>query len=335
MGEIQKSEKAAKGLGFQTYEEASEQAGRYASEAISKETKRAYSGDFKRFLDWCDKVGNRCPIPEAPVPAQWLAAYYSDMAVSGKKASSIQRAHVSISFVHKNYGWADENPCKKAEVLAVLQGIKRELQTRPHKKKALSPEQIREMLETSPGTAEGVRDKAMLILGILGGLRRSEIAALRVSDIEFTNEGVAVLIRSSKTDKLGVGHVVGLAKSDNPETCPKEILHAWIKGAARKGEMPLFCSLDRWGNIKPSTQIRGEVVAKAVKRCAARIGLDPSIYAGHSLRRGAATAAFQAEVPEKIVMEKFRWASVSQMRGYVAERDTFDQKFNLTERMGF
>jgi len=43
------------------------------------------------------------------------------------------------------------------------------------------------------------RDRAILALGFFGALRRAEVAALDVADLEFTDEGLILHIRKSKT----------------------------------------------------------------------------------------------------------------------------------------
>jgi integrase len=50
---------------------------------------------------------------------------------------------------------------------------------------------------------KGLRDRALLLLGFGGAFRRSELAALNVDDLEFTDDGLRVTIRRSKTDQEG------------------------------------------------------------------------------------------------------------------------------------
>jgi integrase len=58
-------------------------------------------------------------------------------------------------------------------------------------------------------------------------------------------------------------------------------------------------------------------VALVVKRAAAAAGLDPSRYAGYSLRAGLATAAALASVPEWAIMAQTRHKSVTVARRYI------------------
>ena len=50
-----------------------------------------------------------------------------------------------------------------------------------------------------------LRDRALLLIGFAGGLRRSELAAINCIDIERVREGIILTIRRSKTDQDRVG----------------------------------------------------------------------------------------------------------------------------------
>jgi integrase len=58
---------------------------------------------------------------------------------------------------------------------------------------------------SAPDRLSGLRDRALLLLGFAGAFRRSELVALDVADIEETETGLLVTIRSSKTDQEGQG----------------------------------------------------------------------------------------------------------------------------------
>jgi hypothetical protein len=56
------------------------------------------------------------------------------------------------------------------------------------------------------------RDPAILLLGLSGAFRRSELVALNLGDIEWTTEGALVTIRRSKADQEGLGRRVGIPR---------------------------------------------------------------------------------------------------------------------------
>jgi integrase len=60
-------------------------------------------------------------------------------------------------------------------------------------------------------------------------------------------------------------------------------------------------------------------VGRIVKRRAAAVGLDPSRYAGHSLRAGLATSAAAGGASERVIMNKTGHRSTTMVRRYMRE----------------
>jgi integrase len=119
-------------------------------------------------------------------------------------------------------------------------------------------------------------------------MRRSELVALDVADLEFSAEGVRVTIRRSKTDQLGSGDTIGILSSGSP-TCPVAALQRWIE-AAGLVEGRVFRRVDRHGRVGLS--LSPEAVAIIVRRRAMMANLDAAAqWSGHSLRAGMATSA--------------------------------------------
>lgn len=72
-------------------------------------------------------------------------------------------------------------------------------------------------------------DRARLLVGWTGALRRSELVALTTSDVEFIeDEGVNVYVRRSKSDQEVEGLVNGLPYRQNKLTCPVTALRQWL-----------------------------------------------------------------------------------------------------------
>jgi site-specific recombinase XerD len=83
----------------------------------------------------------------------------------------------------------------------------------------------------------------------------------------------------------------------------------------------LFRGIDRHGNVK--NRLTGTSVALIVKKYVELIGLDPSLYSGHSLRAGFATSTAQAGVEERLIMEQTGHKSVSTVRRYIRDASRF------------
>jgi site-specific recombinase XerD len=68
-----------------------------------------------------------------------------------------------------------------------------------------------------------------------------------------------------------------------------------------------------------------ESAARVVKKYAARVGLDPATYAGHSLRAGFLTSAAEAGASVFKLAEVSRHKSLDTLRGYVRRADLFKE----------
>jgi integrase len=57
------------------------------------------------------------------------------------------------------------------------------------------------MVEVCGDDLAGLRDRAWLVVGFAGALRRSELAALTVDDVEDHADGIVVVLHRSKPDQ--------------------------------------------------------------------------------------------------------------------------------------
>lgn len=71
--------------------------------------------------------------------------------------------------------------------------------------KALSPDQTRQLLEAQPGTTLLTRDRAILELFYSSGLRLSELAELKLTQLDLTSSEVTVTGKGNKTRIVPVG----------------------------------------------------------------------------------------------------------------------------------
>jgi integrase len=177
------------------------------------------------------------------------------------------------------------------------------------------------VLVLSGDTAIGARDRALLLLGFAGAFRRSELVALDIDDVQITREGMIVTIRRSKTDQEGAGQKVGIPRGRHPGTCPVKALAAWL-GLAGIEAGAIFRPITRHGLIQPG-RLTDRSVARIVQRTAEAAGLDPSQFAGHSLRAGLATSAAMAGAEERDIMRQTRHKSVVVARRYIRDGSLF------------
>ena len=206
------------------------------------------------------------------------------------------------------------------KVRKALSGIRRTHGTAPDRKSPATHERISAMLaHCDPSTTHGTRDRALLLLGFACALRRAEIVALQISDLEDAPGGITIHIRKSKTDPEQAGQTVPLPFGHRLR--PVEAVRAWID-RAQITEGVLFRRVSPGGTVLPDP-LRPPAVAAVVKRYAAVAGLSPSAYAGHSLRAGFVTSAVEDGASAVRVAEITRHRSLDTVTVYVRRIDAF------------
>jgi site-specific recombinase XerD len=255
----------------------------------SAATRRAYNADFAAFSEWCAQSGGAdcsdaaaAGLRAAPLT---VAKYLSWLAKAGKKASTLQRAIAAIAAAHKAAGY--ESPTDSEGVRAVMRGIRRTIGNKALRKAPATAAAIATMLETLPNNLMGQRDRALLLIGFAAALRRSELVALNVDDIERVAGGALLHIRRSKTDQEGKGQVVPLPAGRKLK--PLAALDAWLT-SAKIVDGAIFREVDRHGRVGVGA-LSDRTVARIVKRTAKAAGLDEKLFSGHSLRAGFVTSA--------------------------------------------
>jgi site-specific recombinase XerD len=304
-----------------------------ASRAAS--TWRAYDSDLRHFRAWCAARG----LGAVPATPAAVASYLADLETTHRPAT-IRRRLASISVAHQVAGF--DSPTADAGVRAVWAGIRRRHGVAPRKVQAVRTQVIARLVgPIDTFDRVGTRDRAMILLGFAGALRRSELVALDVEDITEDDHGLRLRLRRSKTDQEGESRVVGVPYGSHPATCPVRAWRAWREylapwddeGMEQVGppQGPAFRAIGRWGYIR-SRRLSDRAVADIIKRRALAAGLDPALFSGHSLRAGFATEAYAQGVPELAIMRHGRWRSSATMRGYVEEGSLWND--NAAARLG-
>jgi len=167
------------------------------------------------------------------------------------------------------------------EIQEVMRGIRR-LSTRGVvKKEAAVDEQIKEWsIPVIRPPTKGQRDRALLLFGFAGALRRSELVALDVAHLKVSDEGFIVTIAQSKTDQEA---------KDKPSpsrgylTHPTARLQAVLDWMTLAGieQNALFRRVTKGNKLAPD-RLTDQSVARIIKKLAARAGLMAGHYAGHS-----------------------------------------------------
>ncbi len=311
----------------------------YARQAASQNTLKAYTKDWTHFARWCRMRGAN-PLPCSP---QLIGLYIADLAAPGGKApalsvSSIERRLSGLCWGYSQRG--ERLDRKDRHIATVLAGIRRRHARPPLQKEAILPEDLRDMLATLPHDLRGLRDRAILLIGFAGGLRRSEIVSLDHGKddtpdsggwVEILVDGLLVTLRG----KTG-WREVEIARGSTDQTCPVHALEQWLH-YARFDFGPIFVAVSRNGLKASGERLSDKHVARLIKTCAREAGLRPelsekervALFSGHSLRAGLASSA---EVDERYVQKQLGHASAEMTRRYQRRRDRF--RVNLTKAAG-
>lgn len=212
------------------------------------------------------------------------------------------------------------SPAAATIVGDTLRGLARLSDDVPRRVKALRDYHIVAMLDECAEGRFGCRDAAMLALGFAAALRRSELCGLKMDDIDFVEaDRMIVTIRRSKTDQRGEGQSV--AVPNGKAIKPISRLHKWLQtGRITRGYV--FQTFRRGGSPSGRSLSHSEV-PRLVKRYAAKIGLDPRNYSGHSLRAGFVTSAAAHHARLDKIMEVTRHRNPITVLKYIREATVF------------
>ncbi|MBL1077071.1 site-specific integrase [Nocardia sp. 2] len=352
---------------------------RYLEASQSANTLRAYRTDWIAWAAWCAAESRQALPADALDVAVYLAAAADARRDDGEwafSAATLERKAAALAAVHAANGLP--SPTRADVVRLTLRGIRRTRRTQPKRKRPVLLHTLDQLLAQLPAPgwpAEPARrrDTLLLLVGFAGALRRSEIAALRITDVTVhtdhtTGEPVLLIaLPTTKTDPTGISEQrVALPRGQRPHTCPVCAFADWIRlreahrthgprlsdwlaanppaaqdihrchgftgtRLAEDPALPLFPTISRHGGIA-STPMSGRAVAELVKRYAARAGLDPALFSGHSLRAGFATQAALGGASDREIMRQGRWSNPRTVHGYIRTANPLED--NAVTKLG-
>ncbi len=309
----------------------------YRRMAKADNTRRAYRAAVRAWCAWCA----RHDLPPLPASGQDVAAFLAGE--RGRKLSpeTLKLRRAAIRYLHRAAGCPV--PTDDVCVSETLAGIRREAAKKgqvPRKKVAATATILRRLLAPIPGDLRGLRDRAILLVGFAGALRRSELAAIRFDHLEKTDRGVRLTLPQTKGEQTDAV-TVPLPYGDT-ELCPVHALEMWQQ-AAGLTEGPVFRRI--WLPPRPKPAVTGEPPAPPATPAPARIGtqaISPQTVAqivqaramaagfgrrdlgGHSLKRGALTTGMDRGVHPAKLKRLGRHKSFDVLGEYLEFGDLFE-----------
>ena len=213
------------------------------------------------------------------------------------------------------------DPIIGARVLAVWEGIRRTHITAATQALPLMPPQLYDVLDACPVTQTwttpgrdpepdlaGLRDRALLLVGFVTALRRSELAALDVDHLAQHPRGLVLSIARSKTNQTGAQpELVVIPHSGHPRRCPVTALCTWLD-AADITSRPVFRPVSK-GNRAVDRRLHPESVNTLMRNVIQRAGTEPTRYSAHSLSAGIVTHAHLRGATDRAIARQTRHRS--------------------------
>ncbi len=301
-------------------DEQKEQFRQQAAASFAPSTRRNYASDHKCFVAFLKKAypdTARLIDPTSGLfderRAAWTdaIAWIQQMVREKKKLSTINRrwsylrAHLvpalSSKQIHEQYH-------------QILTGIRRQLDDGQLKgKRPLLMKHVHAIVALLPKLGnDACQRRTLLLFGFHSAMRRSELQAMRGSDVEFKSAGVVIRIPVSKT---GVGQIITLNRRRG-ELCPVRQLEVWCELTAPRAKSPVFRAIDKNDDVITEKPISIKCMVRYIKEACHSIALPPELYGMHSLRCGMITSAADTHsIPQ--IMQVSRHRNVSSVQSYL------------------
>lgn len=300
-------------------------------------TRETYKARWKAFANWCAQNG-RTPGP--PTTEENLVSFvdYLCRKVDPKtgRPTDPGTIRLTIAAIRKTNARAHypDTPNQDAAIERYADH-RYAWDEAGHTQRSSPPldlERIRQMLTVCPAdTLAGLRDRVLLLLGYYMRARRSELARLRISDVQFIAPTLVLAVkRVSKNTKVGDEPGGKEYEIDDPTTLGAlRLYHAALNDLGQKApHLPLLRSVDQWGHLgkinKKGQGITPVAINTVVQRIAARAKLDVAdTVTAHGLRAG---------VPTDLGAKGFSATDIKGMTGTDWSSDKMVEKYRKTGR---
>ncbi len=283
----------------------------YIRLATSDNTRKAYQSDIRHY----ETSGGKLPATSDMI-ANYLYQYADKL-----NPRTLARRLIAIKHWHNYQGFSD--PTLHPAIQKTMTGILRAHGKPKEKARALLPEELARIhvyLNTEE-TLAAARDDALLQIGFFAALRRSELVAIEYKHIQWGEQGVEILLPSSKTDQQSQGQFCAIPYG-NELLCPIKTLETWLEYSGIK-QGPIFRRI-RIGERLGDDALTPLTVNHILQLRAKQAGLeDIQSLSSHSLRRGLATSAARAGAPLQAIMRSGRWKQTNTVMEYIEASERF------------
>ena len=290
----------------------------YIQAATSDSTRQAYQRDIQDYLRFGATL---------PATAHTLEAYLRARATV-HNPRTLKRRLIALRRWHVLQGHND--PTQDPLVIKTLQGIAR-LYGQPRKQAAaLRLVDLDQLLASLAGdlSKKAVRNRALLLLGFFGALRRTELVTLTWAQVHFVSDGMILTFTRSKTDQVGEGSQCVIPFGDD-RRCPVRALLHW-RQVSGVWDGAVFRRLSKTESVL-TPAITPQYWNQLIRQMAQAAHLPQAErICSHSLRRGFATEAARLGASMPAIQKHGRWRSTKTVIDYIeAGRQFEDSAVNV------
>jgi len=279
-------------------------------------TVNQYANPWLKWVEYSETTGSQ-PIPVDPfLFATWLAG----ASLSDTTASPTETRCVAIAFFSK--AALSTSPTSHQVVKMTRESIVRKLGFKKMSKNPLLKEHVNQIVQyfLQRNTVQDQANAFRVALAYEATLRWDDFADTLFGDFIVTHDFVRVFLVDTKTDNCKSGQWATFSASST-ETSAYTLLQNLVKNilseataqSLNKNNLAnfpiMFKSLQGSENADKIPKITYNEFLKELKTACAAIGLNPALFATHSLRRGSVSDQFWNSIPDKVIKYSGRWKS--------------------------
>ncbi|ERM57647.1 tyrosine-type recombinase/integrase [Vibrio cyclitrophicus] len=263
--------------------------------------------DWNRYHAFCTK--HRINTLPASITA---VRRFLETESNDRKYASLKRYTATLSLLHTVLNFA--NPIKHRQVRFTLLHLQAQMAGDAKQTNAMTSAHLTELnmlLSHQKANLKEVRDIAIYNVMFECALKRSELKALKMNDIESYDEGYQITIKDSAYKLSQVASVA---------------LQRWLSFTGSEDELPMFRAIDKHENIRLQP-LDDSSIYRILRRASDILGLaDNHHFSGNSIRVGAAQELSKQGLKVREIQDFGRWLSPAMPAQYVGYTGTAESE---------
>lgn len=241
---------------------------------VSEKTAETYLKALRQMMNYFYANGITQPTEEDLIDWKNWIIKHEENGQEVKHAPATVNLYVTAC--RRFFNWLDREGVYR-DIAKYLKGVKID---REPKKDYMTASQLRQVISgTDRETIKGLRDYAMLVLAITGGLRTIEIARADIKDLTVRGEHTVLYLQGKGYNDKNRFVIV-------PEETEKAIRDYLKARGVTDSEAPLFASMS---NNSKGGRMTTRAISGVIKDYMKRAGYDSDRLTAHSMRHSSVT----------------------------------------------